>query len=310
VARDVDLNGLVAGREVDEGELLIDSPECQRAGAGSYVLFAHASEGNGGLPPPVAAEFDFALVAAGTMFIGVGETVLDQIAWTSVEDAASTALDPAELDPDANDDEANWIACGNPYGDAELGNTGTPGASNARCSGSKAGTCMDGGKPRPIVSPVEGDILVTEALANPFGTGTAIDPGHEWFEIAALASFDLNGLEIGKGDAVEQTLSAAECLSVQDGDRLVFAESTDAGENGGIPQVDFIKSFVLNNTAGSVFVGVAGQVLHTLAYGNAADGLSRQLDPDGVTICGTPETDPYGTAGDRGTPGAANPDCP
>jgi hypothetical protein len=310
VGRTVDLNGLVAGREVGDGELLIDSAECQSVETGTYVVFARALAGNGGLPP-VAGEFGFSLVPSGAMFVGVGDLVLDEIAWTQVTDGASTALDPAELDPEANDDEANWFACAAEY-DPELGNRGTPGASNADCEGGgKKGTCMDGGTPRPIVPPTAGQILVTEALANPANPPVGdFEPEHEWFEISALASFDLNGLEIGRLGGVEQTLAAAECLTVKGGDRLVFAESTDAGENGGLPQVDFIKDITLNNSGGAIFVGVDGQVLHTFSYGNAADARSRQLDPDGVTICSTPETTPYGSEANVGTPGAANPDCP
>jgi Lamin Tail Domain len=309
--RDVDLNGFVAGRVVGEPGLTITSSECVPLAAGSYALFGRVDdETNGGLPE-LTEVFDFALVEDGPLFIGVGNVVLDEIVQTPVTGGASTALDPDSLDPAANDDPANWIRCNAPYGDPKIGNTGTPGASNAECGGGQAGTCMDGGTPRAIVPPGEGDILVTEALANPAGTGQPIDPGHEWFELQALASFDLNGLEIGKADGVEQTLNAAECLSVDSGDFIVFAGSTDAGVNGGLPQVDQIKNgdMQLNNSNGTVFVGVAGTVLHTFTYGNGAEGRASQLDPDGVTICLTPETVPYGTAGDLGTPGAANPVC-
>ena len=56
-------------------------------------------------------------------------------------------------------------------------------------------------------------------------------------------------------------------------------------------------------------------------YGTAPEGFSRQLDPDGVTVCRTPETEPYGPTGTTecgdavgqgncGTPGADNPACP
>jgi hypothetical protein len=226
-------------------------------------------------------------------------------------EGASTALDPDSIDPVTNDDPDSWITCTAPYGDVDLGNTGTPGAGNEACGGGPVeGTCTDGGRARPIVSPTAGQILVTEALANPAGTGEAVDPGHEWFELTALAAFDLNGLQLGKGDAVAQTLDDAACLSVTSGTRLVFAQSREAGSNGGLPRVDFVKAFQLNNSAGSVFVSVGGVELHRLAYGNGVEGRATQLDPDGATLCTTPATDAYGTAGDLGTPGAANPACP
>jgi len=304
--KDVDLNGLVAGRVVGEPTLTIEQPDCLSLTTGQYAVFARSAEADNGGIEDVIATFGFSLVGEGSMFIGIGDTVLDQIVWTSAADGASTALDPELLDPKANDDEANWTTCTAPYGDA--GNTGTPGTSNEDCGGGGGeGTCLDGGKPRPIVSPTAGQILVTEALANPLGTGPEIDPGHEWFEITALADFDLNGLELGNGDTVDQTLNLADCESVSDGTRIVFAHQ--AKDNGGLPQVNFPKTFQLTNSGGLIFVGVGGTVLHTFDYGNAADGRTRQLDPDGVTVCTTPETVPYGD-GDLGTPGAANPACP
>jgi hypothetical protein len=308
-AADVDLNGLVAGREVGKPGLTIEQAECLRLPAGEYAVFARSGDAalNGGLPE-VAATFDFALVDDGTIYVGVGKQVIDQIAWSAVTEGSSTALDPGALDPEANDDQANWLACGAPYGDPKVGNTGTPGAANEGCGKVSTGTCMDGGKARPIVAPRPGQILVTEALANPAGTGPKVDPTHEWFELTAVGDFDLNGLELGKADRVEQTIESAECLAVASGDRVVVAESTRPGENGELPQVDLVKQFVLNNSDGSVFVGLAGEVLHTFSYGNASDGRSHQLDPDGRTVCPTPETEPYG--GDNlGTPGGENPAC-
>jgi Lamin Tail Domain len=308
-AADVDLNGLVAGREVGEPGLTVEQDECLRLAAGEHAVFARSSDAaaNGGLPE-VAATFDFTLVEDGSIYIGVGEQVIDQIAWSAATEGSSTALDPKKLDPEANDDEASWQLCTAAYGDPETGNTGTPGAGNEGCGKVSTGTCMDGGKARPIVAPRPGQILVTEALANPAGTGSKVDPAHEWFEITALGEFDLNGVELGKADRVEQTIESAECLAMTDGDTVVVAESVRPGENGDLPQVDLVKEFVLNNDDGSVFVGLAGEVLHTFSYGNASDGRAHQLDPDGRTICTTPETDPYG--GDNlGTPGAENPAC-
>jgi hypothetical protein len=320
VAREVDLNGLTAGIEAGKPKVSIDSPECVTAPAQSYFLFAASDDMllNGGMTD-VDKTFNFTLkngttsTGDGFLFVGIGETVLDQITYTESTEAQSSALDPAMLDPTANDDPANWVACEAPYGDET--NQGTPRQSNATCS--LNGMCRDGESFRAINPPGEGEVLITEALANPEGP----EPEWEWFELTAAADFDLNGLQYGKAGVLTETVGAVDCLPVSDGDRIVFARSLLPAENGELPQADQIMGITLNNSSGDIVVGVRDEILHTFTYGTASEGFSRQLDPDGVTVCRTPETEPYGPTGTTecgadpgqgncGTPGAPNPACP
>ena len=314
--RDVDLNGLVAGRAADALGALVEGTECVHLAAGDYAVFAKSATAaeNGGLPA-VTAEFDFALVPAGSIVLGIGEQVLDQVTWTSVADGASTALDPAQLDPEANDDEANWITCGAAYGDEELGNTGTPGASNDECGGVIPGdTCNDGGTEREAVVPVLGDLVISEFMASPNGDDTT----HEWFEVFAVESVDLQGLVAGRtADGMSPLVSGDDCVHVDAGDYVVFARSDAAAENGGLPAVTAEFGFALVG-AGSIFLGVGDDVLDEVTWtavtANASTALDpAQLDPDANddegnwSACGTPygEKEPPNT----GSPGESNDVC-
>lgn len=322
VAREVDLNGLVAGIELGKPKVSIDAPECVTAPAQSYFLFAASDDMllNGGMDN-VDKTFNFTLkngtttTGDGLLFVGIGDTVLDQITYTDSTEAQSTALDPAMLDATANDDPANWVACQAPYGDET--NNGTPRASNATCN--LNGMCRDGDSFRAINPPAEGEVRITEALANAEGP----EPDFEWWELTAEADFDLNGLQYGKGGVLTETIGAVDCLPVSAGSHIVFARSLLPAENGQLPQADQISAITLNNTDGDIVIGLRDVVFDTFAYGDISstnEGRSKQLDPDGTTICLTPETDPYdpaatscgGTGGDGncGTPGADNPPCP
>lgn len=320
VAREVDLNGLVAGIEAGKPKVSIDAPECVTAPAQSYFLFAASDDMllNGGIES-VDKTFNFTLkngtttTGDGFLFVGLGDAVLDQITYTDAAEAQSTALDPAMLDPTANDDPANWIACQAPYGDES--NKGTPRASNATCN--LNGMCREGDGFRAINPPAMGEVLITEAMANPEGP----EPEFEWWELTALADFDLNGLQYGKGGVLSETIGAVDCLPVTAGSHIVFARSLLPEENGGLPQADQISAISLSNSGSDIVVGLRDVIFHTFAYGTASEGFSRQLDPDGVTICKTPETTPYGPEGTTqcgpdvgdgncGTPGAENPPCP
>ena len=55
--------------------------------------------------------------------------------------------------------------------------------------------CKDGETFRAVNPPGEGDIQITETLANPAGTGT--DATLEWFEVAALANKHNTPMRIG-----------------------------------------------------------------------------------------------------------------
>ena len=313
-ARDVDLNGLVAGTTPGSPSLNINQPDCLSVPAGSYLLFARGDDPatNGGLPR-VTATFNFALKNSTTstgspsLFIGIGDTVLDQVTWPSSTKGASRALDPGMLDPTANDDDANWSDCGAVYGD---GDKGTPGAGNDLCS-LPEGMCMDGGTLRPVVSPVEGDLVINEYMANP---DAVTDTAGEWFEIAVNTDVDLNGLELGASPTADPydpdlVLTDATCLRVTAGSYLLFARNRNTDTNGGLPPIDFPFSFGLTNSDYSLFIGYAGKELDRASWTSVRAAYSKSLDPGGTTFCDALDADVYGD-GDHGTPGAVNSPCP
>jgi hypothetical protein len=244
--------------------------------------------------------------------LGCAATVIDEVVYADPADGASRGFDGA-LSPDAvaNDDLAQWCDATSEF---EMDGLGTPGARNDACGGGGGGTTCDaGGTPRDIVTPVIGDLVINEFHANPEGT----DGTQEWIELYVAADVDLNGLEIGLGDAVATTLAAPECLSVTAGTYLVLAQSDDSAVNGGLPQVDALFDGTLRNTDGRIFVGRGGALLDEVSYADSTSGRTTQLDPaaqdvvsndDPASFCAAAETLVYGLGG-AGTPGAANPSC-
>jgi hypothetical protein len=319
VATEVDLNGVVAGLVAGAPKVSIDSPECVTADAGSFFLFAASDDPlvNAGMEN-VDQTFNFTLkngetsTGLASLFIGIGDVVLDEITYADSEVATSTALDPGMFDPVANDDPANYFICEAQYGDGT--HRGTPGGDNATCG---IIMCQEGESFRTLDPPTAGQVRITEVMPNPEGA----EPGREWFEITALGDFDLAGLQIGKNGELTTTLdTGGACAAVSADDVIVVAHTA----NDDLPAFDH-SNFgtwvgLSNSSTNSTVVGAGDVILDTFTYGTVTEGKSKQLDPDGVTICVTPETDPYtagaticgGAEGDGncGTPGEANPDCP
>jgi hypothetical protein len=320
-AADVDLNRVLAGPNVGTPNAVIESADCVEALAGSYLVFARSDdpELNGGLAD-VVATFNFSLVGGtaespGSIWIGVGETVLDEVAWTDSENGASSALTTTPPDPAANDLPENFAICEAPYG--ADGNLGSPGLSNDNC-GALPAQCLDGEDMRDIAFPREGDLLVTEVLADPDGTSNDVQ---EFVEIVATADVDLNGVQLYNGATLKQTFTSEDgtCIQLLEGDRILLAHTTDAGMNGNLPTpFEILLAFasLVNSGDNTSIVLVAdGETVHTLDYPDTttgSDGKAFQLDPDGTTTCVTPETVPYGGKGQTnlGSPGAANAECP
>ena len=254
---DVDLNGLELGKEVGDVEDTIAAAECISVSAGDYIVFARGDDAavNGGLPQ-VDHLFGFALSNSGSgMFIGHGGELLDEVSWTSSNDGAATSLHPDRFDELENDDEAAWCVATDAYGDGDFG---TPGGPNPECDVPPPdGMCEENGELREVVSPVEGDIVITELMPDP---SAAPDADGEWFEILVTANVDLNGLELGRdvGDP-DLTLEPTECLSMTAGSYVVFAKSDDMGLNGGLPQVDHTFSFSLTNSRRHAVCGHRGR---------------------------------------------------
>jgi len=304
---DFDLNGLVAGKDPADPKINVVDPDCIALTAGDHILFARSDDSvvNGGMAD-VDYTFSFGLTNSNsTLFVGVGDTVIDTITWTSSSAGASTALDPGSLDATANDDEGNWCDGKADYGS---GNLGSPRAANPLCDTS--GMCMDGGSMRATVPPIAADVTITEWMANP---DVVSDTDAEWFEVHFASAVDLNGLQLGKivgpPPTVITTLSDAACLSIPADTYVVFGRDADILLNGGLPDTNFfLGNISLVNSSGSIFVAIGDVILSTIDYVGSAAGASTQVDNAGLCCEGT---DLYGPpANDNlGTPGGANNVC-
>jgi len=331
--RAFDLNGVSIDRAGDSmNPIEISSADCLHVEAGGFAVFAKNIDPamNGGLPADaVRGTFGFSLVdgsaqSPGDVRVMVGTEVLDAITWTSTRAGRSHALDPTKYDPLANDDASNFCDGTTAYGDGDLG---TPGADNDACPVVvPPGMCLDGSTVRAVRKPAAGTLVITEVMPNPAGTETT----REWFEVTntGTTAFDLNGLGLDRaGDTrMPDVISASECKSVAPGGFALFARSADPASNSMLPAVTATFGFSMPNTSGDVQVVDGETVLDAITYGNVSsatyDGKSLSLDPDHFSTTGNDVVAPplgqtwclgataYGTEGNHGTPGAANPQCP
>jgi hypothetical protein len=309
VINPVDLNGLtVAG--ASGSPTSVNDSACLAAAAGDYLVFARNTDMavNGGLE----ADFGFSFTLAnssGMITASIGETVLDVATYSGSRAGVSISLSPDALDPDANDDELNWCDATTTYG---LGDKGTPGAANDACPVVvPPGMCDDGGTLRAIVPPAAGELMITEYMADP---DVISDANGEWFEIKALANFDLNELRIGRTQdgttfgSGSQTIDSVACLPVTSGSYYVLAKNADPLVNGGIDDVihTFSFSLVNNPTLDGIMVAIdGGAVLDVVTYSGARTaGVADAYDETLMQWCKA--NTPYGTGDNQGTPGMVN----
>lgn len=315
VLADVDLNGVQLGAAAGDPKMTIASTDCIRVTAGTNLLFAKGTDAatNGGLPAVDFAFTGFSLSnSSGGIAVERGGTLLDAVTWNAtVPTGKSESLDPGKLTPADNDDPANWCDGRGVFGSGT--DEGTPGAANDPCL--SGATCLDGGTPRATVSPVPGDLVITEFMANPIGS----DTDGEWFEVLVVNAVDLNGLQLGQTFmSPSTTLADANCLHHDAGAYVLFARDADTAMNGGLPAVDYVIGFGLTNTTGSLAIELGGVLLDGVAWTSpVTEGKSESLDPDftnptdnDVEANWCDGVGVYGTAANEGTPKAANPQCP
>lgn len=325
VMKDLDLNGVGLDRAGDTtaNPDLIESLDCLRVTAGTHVVFARDVDSllNGGLT--AHAPFRFALItgtagAPGDLRIMNGPTIVDAVAWTSSRTSRSLSLDPDLTNVTANDDGSNFCDGATAYNTVgAIVDFGTPGAANAQCPLlPPAGQCLDSGTPRPIVKPAAGQLVITELLANPAGTGS--DAAQEWFEIknTGATAFDLNGLGLRGNTTTVNLISSADCKRVAPGGYALFAHGTDPAANGMLPAVDATFSFALVQSNGSLTVLDGTAVVDAVTWTiGIQDGASKQLPPALTTttandnpdsFCDALPTQIYGSAANLGTPRAVN----
>jgi hypothetical protein len=260
---------------------------------------------------------DFFNSDGGTLSLNCGDSQIDSANYETVEEGSSRQLTAATFpDYTLNDDQANW--CEAADAEFEEGNFGTPGAEND-CTPLIIGACNDNGTMRDTVPPQPGELVITELMPDPAGT----DGGQEWFEVKALASFDLNGLTLDRASeaANVDTIESPDCLSVNAGDYVIFANSTDPTMNGGLPTGAIRGIFGFSLLQGSVAspgdiqILSGGTLIDAVTYTDSTSGVSLALDPDLEDASANDQESNfcagvgmYG-AGGAGTPGAANGQC-
>ncbi len=305
-----DLNGLVAGNDPESPKINIVDENCIAVTPGARILFARSTDSaaNGGLPAPDFT-FSFGLSNGGaSLYVGIGETIIDTITWTGSATGKSTSLDPAFESAASNDDEDNWCDGKTAYGNGDLG---TPGQVNLPCDTS--GMCMDGPTLRATNPPLAEDVRITEFLPNP---AVISDANGEWFEVHFAAEADLNGLQLGKESdpalVVTTTINSVDCITIPADTYVVFARKTDPLVNGGLPVENIFTSGIsLGQTASAtfnIFVAINNVLLDSINYvgSDTTSGVARQIDLLDA-VCDA--TTPYGTGDNLGTPGAEHGSC-
>src|SRR5690606_14570831 len=115
----------------------------------------------------------------------------------------------------------------------------------------------------PVDPPALGELIISEIMPNP----STAEPGGEWFELYATASFDLNGLQLGKGGAVSHTVASATCLEVAAGSYVVLARSDVDANNCSLPKVDYVyTTLALSNSSSDLQIGYDGMILAEHAW--------------------------------------------
>lgn len=211
-----------------------------------------------------------------------------------------------------------------------------------------AGGCKEtpcDGPPQPPPAPqaglTVGSLVISEVMIDPI---TVTDDDGEWFEVLNTTDSPivLNGLKITDPKKTdEHIINDCKTLTVQPGDVFVLGRTTDKSKNGGADvgygygdDVEF-KNFEDGLTLEapySINGVITPQFIDSIAWDitwelSQKKGKSLQLDPAVSADGGPPPheanddpenyceaevqmTKPDGKAGDYGTPGVVNADCP
>ena len=257
----------------------------------------------------------------GRITLSCGDAEIDTATYDMVDAGVSRQFDGGGLpDYTANDDLANWCAA-TPEGASEFSpeNFGTPRSPNEDCAVVIAGQCNDGGNLRDTVPPEPGDLVITEIMPSPDAVEDAVG---EWFEVLVTRDVDLNDLVLQRagGPGGADPVLSEDCLRVTAGEYVVFARSDDATVNGGLAAVRAEFGFTMvggsASSPGDVQLVYGTTVIDAFTWTNTSNGAALQVDPDFANAADNDfeanwcdATAVYG-AGDLGTPGAPNEDCP
>lgn len=254
---------------------------------------------------------------SGVVGVRCGSLVLGEFTYsTPPRSARSRMLDGTQQPPTpAFAIEANY--CNTPPGTLYFGNNaGTPGSANPACiPEATTGTCIEDGGMRAITSPNAGDVIITELMADPTGTDTTT----EWFELLARAPIDLNDLTVYTSTSSARLTSGA-CLSVQPGEYVLLARSSDSFVNGDLPTPKIVYSgpSFANGVNQRVGISRGDAGIDEIALSPSVSGKSWSLDPtlldplandNPANFCLAPNKWHADGGGDFGTPGTVNDAC-
>ncbi len=315
---DLDLGGMTLYVKKTDGTGL--KSHLVRAGkVSSRGYFTFGDVRTGALPSWIGYSYGTDLGAlgqsSGVIGIRCKDTVLDEVTYTVAAKAGHARQLNGKITPDAtvNDDETNWCDAPNAYSG---NNYGSPAMANPECIPvAGPGDCIEGGIPRPIESPLAGELVITEVMANPKAVS---DTDGEWVELHANKACDLNGLALETASA-SYTFKGTNCIRLQQGEWAVLAKDFDGGVNGGLSNVRATFTSSLLNSAGVLTLALGDAGLDSATLPAALDGVAWQLglstldsvsNDDAGSWCPAPVRYGDPDAGDLGTPGAANLDCP
>ncbi|MCA9602705.1 MAG: proprotein convertase P-domain-containing protein [Myxococcales bacterium] len=191
---------------------------------------------------------------------------------------------------------------------------------SALCKVEPMYTCVD----QPSIcarAPAEaGELVITEVMPNPEGVADNVG---EWIELYNASGDALNLEQVSVTTGTNQSFTVLVPVVIPSGQYALLATEADPTINGGIEADYEYKGVSLNDNAEKLTVKFAGTlILDEASYGLAtstpAPGRSVRLNPstlssmdnDDALLWCTGGGSTYGTAGDYGTPGAANAACP
>ncbi len=247
-----------------------------------------------------------------------------------------------ECTPSCNGKECGSDGCGGTCGSCEAGKTCnasgqcdvacTPSCNGKECGsdgcGGSCGTCEAGktcnasGQCEAGSSELsEGDIIITEVMANP---KTVADSKGEWLEIYNTTNnnIDLTGLKVVKqntNDEDEYEVEFTNGANISSNSYLLIVKTNEAL----LENISALSAFSLANSSRTIRIKLGDLILDSFTYPKAKDGKSWQLssnklnatDNDNIEnwCVSTSEGEDAGfSAGntDKGTPGKPNLECP
>ncbi|MEM7436362.1 MAG: hypothetical protein AAF436_14475 [Myxococcota bacterium] len=240
--------------------------------------------------------------ATAKLSLWCGQRLIDAVSYQSTRDGYALILDGEVLpNSDRNDDVAEWCEALDAI-QGFAGNSGSPGMANASCDGAPVATTCADSNGVSLASPVVGDAVITEWMANPRG----LDADLEWVEVTFTSTVDVSGVRLGTGFDDLGASPFTGCSPVDAGTTVVFGASP-----GAAPRVDATLNVSLGNVGPrGIVLAADDEVVDQVDYDGAPEGRAWQVDASGL-LCLAPMGPDYEYAeGNAGSPGLPNPTCP